>query len=114
MSNGICTVCVGFKENIINKDSEPQHFICGDCQSGFDGECASGSLEYCEMCDTEIDLHEVEGMYITTPAVLYGDNPAPEYTDFTCAPCYEKKMSLHESMEDAECDHYEAKRRGEI
>ena len=73
------------------------------------------SNEYCEGCDRVIDLDEDDsGVYITTPAVLYGDNPEPWSITFMCGECYEKALMEHESNEAAQCDDGEARRRGEL
>ena len=73
------------------------------------------SMEYCESCDMEIDTdYDCEGIYITTPAVLYGESPEPEYVTFSCGDCQKKMWDEYESRMGAECDHFEAKRRGEL
>ena len=72
-------------------------------------------IEYCETCDMEIDTdYDCEGTYITTPAVLYGESPEPEYTEFLCSICTETAVLAFESTEAAECDEGMARMRGEI
>ena len=73
------------------------------------------SMEYCESCDMEIDTdYDSEGTYITTPAVLYGENPEPESTTFLCSICTEAAVIEFESMESAREDNDQARRRGEL
>ena len=70
------------------------------------------SIEYCEECDTYIDTDgNPEGVYITTPAILYGESPEPSSTVYMCEDCNENKIMDQESLEAAEVDYYEEKRR---
>lgn len=71
------------------------------------------SIEYCESCDTYIDTDEdVEGVYLTTAAVLYGDSPEPSYTTFSCSNCQDELRDEYESREAHEEQIGQDKRRG--
>jgi len=64
------------------------------------------SMEFCEGCDRDIDTdYDINGVYITTKAVLYGDNPEPESVTFSCGDCQDKLQDEYESLEAAREDH---------